>query len=74
MAAATCSSGLIFKSRESIGNGVSLFQYNGLKAAGAKQVAVNGVKTHGPISTSGMISVFGCNCVCVLVMCDLHLP
>lgn len=53
MAAATCSSGLIFKSRESrIGNGVSLFQYNGLKAVGVKQVVANGGKAHGSISTS----------------------
>lgn len=59
MAAATCSSGLIFKSRESrIVNGVSLFQYNGLKAVGIKQVAANGGKTHGSISASGMINVF----------------
>lgn len=45
-AAATCSSGLIFKTRESrIGNGVSLSQYNGLKAVGVKQVVANGGKT-----------------------------
>lgn len=45
-AAATCSSGLIFKTRESrIGNGVSLFQYNGLKVVGVKQVVANGGKT-----------------------------
>lgn len=55
--AATCSSGLILKTKESRTNGASLLQYSGLKAVGSKQVASAGYKPNGSISTSGVIII-----------------
>ncbi|KAK2991437.1 hypothetical protein RJ640_019083 [Escallonia rubra] len=50
--AATCSSGLIFRTKESGSGGASLLQYNGLRAVESKQVASAGHRPNGFICTS----------------------
>ncbi|KAM7491500.1 hypothetical protein LguiA_034421 [Lonicera macranthoides] len=50
--AATCSSGLIFRAKESSSNGASMPQFNGLRAVDSKQVVSFGSKSNGSISTS----------------------
>lgn len=53
--ATTCSSGLIFRAKESSSNVASIPQFNGLRAVDGKQVASFGSKSNGSISTSGLL-------------------
>ncbi|KAI8569810.1 hypothetical protein RHMOL_Rhmol02G0305600 [Rhododendron molle] len=49
-----CSARLVFKNKESsCSNGVSVLQFNGIRAVENKQVGSSGFKTNGFISTSG---------------------
>lgn len=49
-----CSAGLVFKNKESsCSNGVSMLQFNGIRAVEKKQVGSSGFKPNGFISTSG---------------------
>ncbi|XP_058203622.1 3-oxoacyl-[acyl-carrier-protein] synthase I, chloroplastic-like [Rhododendron vialii] len=49
-----CSAGLVFKNKESsCSNGVSVLQFNGIRAVENKQVGSSGFKPNGFISTSG---------------------
>ena len=51
--AGTCSTGLVFKTKESCSNKASLFQHNGLRAVEKKQLGSSGFKPNRFISTSG---------------------